>query len=262
MDDNFNKQDTVQSVDRALQVLETVSRLGSVSLNDLRRELDLNKASILRLAQTLVANGYLSKNSQSGNYSLTLKTYEVGISAVQSLNQISIINTVLVDLRRDTSRIAQFSIEDNNELICLQSIGQTSPVFSVYTSVGKRSPLYCTSAGKALLSTYPNDEIIRKWEMLDIKPLTKNTHTDVQSLLQDVAEIRRRNYAVDREENEYDVVCVGSVVMNHTRTPIGAISVSAGSLTEEEEPQVSSTVINAARRLSNLLGYASADMSE
>lgn len=250
--------DTVQSVDRALQVLETVSRLGSVSLNDLRKELNLNKASVLRLAHTLAANGYLDKNSQTGNYSLTLKTYKIGISAVQSLNQISIINTVLVDLRRDTDRIAQFSIEDNNELLCLQSIGQTNPVFSVYTSVGKRSPMYSTGAGKAILSTYSNDELIDKWNRFDLKPITQHTHTDLQSFLKDLGEIRRRNYAVDREENEYNVFCVGSVVMNHTRTPIGAISVSAGSLTEEEEPQVSAAVIDAARRLSSLLGYASA----
>ncbi|UQZ88877.1 IclR family transcriptional regulator [Deltaproteobacteria bacterium Smac51] len=260
MDENLNKLDTVQSVERALQVLEIVSRLGSVSLNDLRRELDVNKASLLRLAHTLVVNGYMAKSPQTGNYSLTLKTYEVGISAVQSLNQISIINTVLVDLRKETERIAQFSIEDNNELICLQSIGQTNPVFSVYTSVGKRSPLYCTSAGKAILSTYSNDEIIGKWDKLDPKPLTQNTHVDVQSLLKDIGEIRRRNYAVDREENEYNVFCVGAVVMNHTRTPIGAISVSAGSLTEAEEERVSPLVVNAARRLSNLLGYASADV--
>lgn len=254
------KLETVQSVERAFQVLETVSRLGSVSLNDLRKELGLNKASLLRLAHTLVVNGYLAKNSQTGNYSLTLKTYEVGISTIQRGNQINLINTVLGDLSKDTGLITQFSVEDNNELICLQSIGQTNPVFSVYTNAGKRSPLYSTSAGKAILSTYSNEEIIKKWESFEVKPLTQNTVTDVQSLLKDLAEIRRRNYALDIEENEYNLFCIGAVVRNHTQAAIGAISLSTESLSGEDEKRHSALVINAARRLSGLLGYAAGNM--
>ena len=50
--------------------------------------------------------------------------------------------------------IAQFSVEDNNELLCLESYDPTGSSFSVYTRVGQRSPLYSTSAGKAILSTY------------------------------------------------------------------------------------------------------------
>lgn len=254
------KLDTVQSVDRALQVLETVARLGSVSLNDLRQELGLNKASVLRLAHTLVSNGYLNKNNQTGNYSLTLKTYEVGISVIQRGNQINLINTVLGDLSKDSGLIAQFSVEDNDELLCLQSIGQTNPVFSVYTNAGKRSPLYSTSAGKAILSTYTNEEIIRKWDRFDVKAITENTHTDVQSLLRDIGEIRRSNYAMDREENEYNLFCIGSVVMNHTQATVGAISVSSEKPLGDDENRISKLVISASRRLSGLLGYAAANM--
>ncbi len=195
------------------------------------------------------------------NYSLTLKTYEVGISVIQRGNQINLINTVLGDLNKDSGRVAQFSVEDHNELLCLQSIGQSTPVFFASTNAGKRSPLYCTSAGKAILSTYSNEEVIQKWEKFAAKPLTQNTHTDVQALLRDLAETRRRNYALDREEIEYRLFCIGSVVLNHTQTPIGAISVSGNTLTEEEEARISQMVINAARRLSGLLGYASAQMA-
>lgn len=177
---------------------------------------------------------------------------------MQSGNQIGLVNTVLSDLSRETGLVAQFSIEDHNELICLQSIGQLNPIFSAYTEAGKRSTLYSTSAGKAILATYPNGEVIKKWESFDVKPLTPNTHTDVQALLRDLGEIRRRGYAVDREENEYSLFCVGSVVMNHARAPIGAISVSAGALTGEDEKRLSAQVMAATLRLSSLLGYAGA----
>lgn len=251
----ITKMETIQSVDRAIQILETVSRLGSISLIDLQKTLQYNKASLSRLVYTLVQNGYLAKNEKTGEYVLTLRPYEIGINAVQNLDKISLINSTLADLSRETGRIAQFSIEDNNQLLCIQSIGQKSSSFSVYTNVGKRSPLYCTSAGKALLSTYTNTTIMEKWDNLDVKPLTEHTITDIHEFLQDISQIRRRQYALDREENEYNIFCIGAVVFDHTRSPIGAISISGGSLTPEEETQIGDLLISSVNRLSNLLGY-------
>lgn len=134
-------------------------------------------------------------------------------------------------------------------------MGYENSVFSVHTSVGMRSPLYSTSAGKAILATYSNIEIMKKWENFDVHPLTPHTHTNVQSLLKDIDEIRQRGYALDMEENDYGLFCLGTVIMNHARTPIGAISVSSNSMTPEEEERLSKTVIQYARRLSSLLGY-------
>ncbi|POP35017.1 IclR family transcriptional regulator [Lactonifactor longoviformis] len=257
-----NKLETIQAVDRAFQILETISRKGSMSLNDLHKELRVSKASLLRLAYTLVQNGYLDKNPQTGNYTLTLKAYEVGISSIQNLDKISLINSTLVDLSRETGRIAQFSVEDNNQLLCLQSIGQKTSSFSIYTTVGRRSPLYCTSAGKALLSAYTNTQIIEKWETFDVKALTEHTITDIHSFLQDVSETRRRHYALDREENEYHIFCVGAPVMGHSNLPLGAISVSGSSLTEEEEQRIAGILVPAVKRLSGLLGYVMEGTSE
>ena len=154
------KLETIQAVDRALQILETIGRASSMSLAELNKEIKVNKASLSRLVYTLVQNGYLVKNEKNGDYSLTLKTYEVGLNAVQNLDKLSLINSTLLDLNNRCGRISQFSVEDNNQLLCLQSIGKEAMSFSVYTSVGHRSPLYSTSAGKALLSTYSNGEII------------------------------------------------------------------------------------------------------
>lgn len=251
-----NKIETIQAVDRALQILETIGRVNSMSLAELNKEIRVNKASLSRLIYTLVQNGYLAKNENNGDYSLTLKTYEVGLNAVQNLDKLSLINSTLVDLHNRCGRIAQFSVEDNNQLLCLQSIGREAMGFSVYTSIGHRSPLYSTSAGKALLSTYTNGEIIEKWNKMNIQSLTENTLTGIQQFLQDTGLTRQRGYALDREENEYHVFCVGTVIMDFSNRPIGAISVSGRSLTAQEEEEISSLVLTSSRKLSSLLGYA------
>lgn len=255
MSQTITKMETIQAVDRAFSILELVSRKGSISLNDIQQEIKINKASLSRLVFTLVENGYLEKNDKSREYTLTLKSYEIGINAVQNLDKISLINSTLADLSSSTGRIAQFSVEDNNQLLCLQSIGQKTSTFSVYTSVGRRSPLYCTSAGKALLSAYPNDQIIKRWEQLDAKALTTHTITELHTFLQELSEVRKREYALDKEENEYGVFCVGAVVMDQTNSPIGAISISGDTLTSEEEAQISGVLLPAVQRLSSLFGY-------
>lgn len=252
-----NKLETIQAVDRAFQILELLSRNGSMSLNDLHKEIKVNKASLLRLAYTLVQNGYLDKHPQTGNYSLTMKTYEIGIRSIQNLDKMSLINSILADLSAETGRIAQFSIEDHNQLLCLQSIGQKSSSFSVYTNVGNRSPLYCTSAGKAILASYSNSQVMEKWDFLNVKKLTEHTITDVHKLLEELSEIRERHYALDREENEYNVYCVGAVVMGSMNMPVGAVSISGRSLTSEEEKQIAEALIPAVKLLSGCMGYIS-----
>lgn len=253
-----NKPETIQAVERALQILELLAENGSMSLNDLHKEIKVNKASLLRLAFTLTQNGYVDKHAETGNYSLTTKTYEVGIHALQNLDKLSLINSVLADLSAQTGRIAQFSIEDHNQLLCLQSIGQKTPSFSIYTNVGNRSPLYCTSAGKAILAGYSSSEIMEKWESFQVRALTEHTITDVHRLLEELSQVRQRHYAVDREENEYNVFCVGAAVLGNTNAPVGAVSISGRSLTADEEKRISEILLPSVQLLSGYMGYVSA----
>lgn len=250
-----NKLETIQAVDRAFQILELISQRGNMSLNELHKEIGVNKASLLRLAYTLTQNGYLTKHPVTGDYAMTMKTYQIGLGSVQNADKFSLINSTLMDLNAATGRIAQFSVEDNNECLCLQSIGQRTSFFSVYTNVGKTSPMYCTSAGKAILSTYSNQQILEKWEKYDIEAYTENTITDPQDFLKEIMDVRIKGYALDRKENEFHVYCVGAVVMGYGNSPVGALSISGSTLTEEEEKQIADVLLPAAQKLSALMGY-------
>ena len=252
---NDTKTGSVQAIDRAFLVLETVAQNGSLSINDLHNKLGLNKASLSRIAATLCSNGYLNRDLKTGNFSLSLRAFEIGVNAVRNLDYISLIKSALAELSSSLKVVAQFSIEDHNELLCLESFDHQNSGFSIYTRVGQRTPLYSTSAGKAILSTYSNEEIIDKWAKMEIKALTANTITDVATLLKDIAQIRQRNYALDLEESEPGLFCLGTVLLNYNRRPIGAISLSTNSLTEEEQLRYSEALLQHVHRLSNMLGY-------
>ena len=250
-----SRLEPIQAVSRALQILEIIACKGSMSLNDLYKEMKVSKASLLRLAYTLVQNKFLEKNPQTGNYSLTIRTFEIGVRSIQNVDKLSLINSVLTDLSLKTGRVAQFSIEDHNQLLCIQSIGEKFSPFSAFTGVGTRSPLYCTSAGKAILASYSNSQVLEKWEAMDIKKLTEHTITDVHVLLEDLSQTRQRRYALDLEENEYDVFCVGSVVLGSANTPVGAVSVTGRSLSSEDEQRIAAALLPATQLLSEYMGH-------
>lgn len=245
-----------QAIDRAFLVLETVAHTGSMSLAELHKTLQINKPSLSRIVQALCDNGYLLRDEKAGTFALSLKAFEVGVHAVRSLNYMALIKSVLKELSTELGVIAQFSVEDNNELLCLESIDVNNTGFSVYTRVGERSGLYSTSAGKALLSVLTNDEILQKFEKMTIRQLTPNTITTSDALLQDIARTRTRGYALDLEENEPGLFCIGVPLMGYNGTPLGAISLSVKVMTPEVEKRLGEALLRATQRLSTMLGYA------
>ena len=140
---------------------------------------------------------------------------------------------------------------------CSESIDINNTGFSVYTRVGERSGLYSTSAGKALLSLLPNDEILQKFDKMTIRALTPNTITTPDALLQDIAKTRTRGYALDLEENEPGLFCIGVPLMGYNGTALGAISLSGRSMTPEDEQRLSTMLVSSSQRLSTMLGYTS-----
>lgn len=246
---------SVQAIDRAFKVLEMVSLNGPMSLRDLYSAIGVNKASMYRITSTLCSNGYLDQDAQSGNFSLSFKAFEVGIRAVRSISYINIIKSMLENLSADLDAIAQFSIEDHNELLCLEAFNKNNRNFSIYTNVGQRTPLYATSAGKAILSTYSNDEIQAKWDLMHVRPIMPNTITTFEAFMQEITLVRQQNYAVDREESEPGVFCVGTVLLDYNRRAVGSVSLSVSEMDPERERALSSALLERTQRMSYMLGY-------
>ena len=91
---------------------------------------------------------------------------------------------------------------------------------------------------------------------MDVKPLTRHTITDVQDLLEDISLTRQRGYALDNEENEYNLCCIGTIVRGQTGVPVGAVSLSGSVFKDEKEiQQIADILLPAVNRLSGMMGY-------
>src|SRR5699024_8618571 len=125
------------------------------------------------------------------------------------------------------------------------------------SAIGKRSELYSTSVGKAILAFLDEAEVERIWAESDIKKWTSNTITDLEELKSELELIRHNGYAEDNEENELGVRCVGAPVFNHDGVVEGAISVSGPTIrvTRDKVEELGGLVKKYADLISRELGY-------
>jgi hypothetical protein len=125
------------------------------------------------------------------------------------------------------------------------------------STVGHRSPVYCTSVGKAVIAFLPDDVLDKLIDGLAPKPFTPRTLVTRAALKADLARVRDQGFAVDDEEIEQGLRCVGAPIRNHTGLVVAAISVAgpAFRLTNQCLPATARAVMAAARDLSKEMGY-------
>jgi DNA-binding IclR family transcriptional regulator len=122
--------------------------------------------------------------------------------------------------------------------------------------IGSVAPLHCTAVGKLFLSEY-SPEKFEKFIAAGLARFTPNTLTSKALLEKELAQLRRRGYAVDNEECEIGARCVSCPVRDHAGKIIAGISVTGPAirLTDELISEKINRLLKAANELSRLLGY-------
>ena len=243
----------VQSVQRALDVLEAVAAAGgTASLSDLAAALGLPAPTVHRLARTLAGRGYL-RHTPDRRYSLGSRLVPLGTQAHALVGERALpVLRGLAELTGETANLAVLA--QNRAEYVAQVPGRHS--MRTFTEVGNRVELHCTGVGKALLAAVGP---ARAAQLVAGGPLTAQTVTtitDQEALQAEIALIRVRGYAIDEGENEVGVRCVAVGLPG--ALPV-AVSVSgpAVRMTDRLIEEAASALHAAAGRLRQL-GFADA----
>lgn len=247
----------VQVLDRAMAALDALaSRPQEYSLAELCSQLKLHKSTVHRLMMVLEQHRLVGKNPETGRYRLGLKLFEYGSKAIGSLDLRRHARPYLSRLLQEIDETVHLCILDDGQVFYLDKV---EPQRSVRMSctVGSRAPAYCTAVGKAMLAELSDAEVMDIVRRLGLKPITKNTIRSASALRSELRSVRVRGYAVDNEENEEGLRCVGAAVRGHSGKLVAAMSVSgpAFRVTKERIPEIGHTVMRAAADLSEELGY-------
>lgn len=217
----------VQSVARALGLLEAVAAREEIGLADLSRETELQPSTVHRLLATLTACGYVVQSTRNGRYRVSHKVVALAGAPELRVARLRSTSHPHLDAIRDYS-------DETTNLVVLERFTATyvdqaeSPrAVRMFTTIGRRVPAHATGGGKALLAFQPDAVHAALLATAPCESLTVNTITSASAIREELDRIRARGYATEREEYEMGVGCFGVPVLDDDGHAIAAISVSA-----------------------------------
>ncbi|GAO07803.1 IclR family transcriptional regulator [Streptomyces lydicamycinicus] len=245
----------VQSVDRAVTVLEILARHGEAAVTEIAEELGVHKSTAFRLLGVLENRGLVGQEQERGKYYLAAGVLRLAGAAAVRLDISQEGAPVCRQLAEELGETVNIAVLESDAAVNVtQARGPAS--VTAQNWLGRRTPLHATSSGKALLAYQPRavqEAVLAR----KLPRLTERTVTSAAALRRELAEVVERGFAVAIEELELGLRAVAAPVRGPDGSVIGAISVSvpAYRLAEERLPEVVKATVSAAEELSRRMGY-------
>lgn len=253
-----NKPDQlVQSLDRAINIIEKlVENNQGMGVTELSNSLGLHKSTVYRLLATLNYRGYVEQDAHS-NYKVGLKLFEIGSAVLNNIDLRTQVKPYLKKLRDETRETVHLGILDGHEIIYIDK-EETSETIRMYSKLGRRISAPCTSLGKVILA-YSDPELVN--EIIEAEGLpsyTEHTITDKNKFRKHLEKIRVRGFAVDNEEQEEGIRCIGGPIFNYTEDVIASFSISGPTtrITEERINDLAQLIKTYTKKISAAFGYS------
>lgn len=227
MKDTTNgEQYILQSVDKALTVLNLFEHSDALSLTEVAKELGCGKTIAFRLLFTLEKRGFLLK-LEDGRYSLGIRLFHLGGKVPYKKNLISLMHTVLVELTMRVNDTVHLIIwQDNAHVILVDEVLPNQRLMAVGQTHDAR-PAHMTGTGMALLSTRSDQEILEYAQNTLFEKKTKNSIASLTQLMKDITFVREHGYAINNQLYENGVCSIAiPIVKKRGAAADFAISVS------------------------------------
>jgi DNA-binding IclR family transcriptional regulator len=245
---------TVQSVDRAIVILEILARSGEVGVTELARELGVHKSTAFRLVAALERRDLVEQNAGRGKYRLGTGILRLAGATTSRLDLVQESRTVTRALAQHTGETVNLAVLSDGAALYMDQIAGSSAL-QPHNWVGQRIPLHATSNGKVLLSALDRTEVARQVPAL--RAYTANTITTLEGLMRELEEVRQRGFAIAIDELEIGLTAVAAPVRNIHGEVMASLSISGPTfrLDARRVPQMTDAVSVAAQEVSRRLGW-------
>jgi IclR family transcriptional regulator, KDG regulon repressor len=256
--DGISRSATLGSVSNAARVLKAFTpNEREWGVTDLARRLSIAKSTAHRLLATLTDEGLLEQDPGTGRYRLGLVVFDMA-AAAQSVDLHEAVLTPMTELRNRTGETVQVAVLDGREVVYVERLDSPNTL-RLFIEIGRRNAAHSTGCGKALLAFLSPDQlerVLRGWKM---EAKTRHTITDATALRDDLAEARRRGYAVNRRESEVGIISVAAPIRDISGRTVAAVSVAGpAERLEPHELKLAQATIECAALTSRRLGFRGA----
>jgi len=247
---------SINSLEQAIVILETITFKGQngLSIREISQAVELHPSTVYRYLNTFLAHGYVSKTSD-GRYKPGIKLIELGSYVLNGFDLREIAHPYLVKLVNTVNQTAHLAVREGYEAIYIDKV-EGPRTLQMRSRVGMRIPLYCTALGKVLLAYSSKEEIDHYVREVKLVPRTQNTIVSPSKLEEELLDIRKKGYAVDNQENEEGIVCIGVPIFSFGGRVVAALSISGffKSFSPEKIPVLLASLKETAVSISKDLG--------
>lgn len=247
----------INSILRASRILKCLSQDQDVfKLRELADRLHLDRSTTYRILLSLEKCGLVEKNEKTGEYSLGVGAFEIGSAYLRRIDLVQAAKPIMAALALKAQETVHLAVLSETEILYLDKVDSPRSL-GVISKIGQRGPVYCTALGKVLLASLTGVEQGRVIEQIHFQRFTPRTITSSKKLMQELGEVSKQGYALDRREIEEDVECIAAPIHDHTGEVIASLSVSGPQrkIQTALESQIIGEVRKAASMISNRLGY-------
>jgi DNA-binding IclR family transcriptional regulator len=241
----------VQSVDRAISVLEILARRGEAGVSDVAAEIDVHKSTAFRLLGALETRGLVEQAGDRGKYRLGVGLIPLAGAVSDRLDVTRQGRQVCERLAAELGETVNMAVLQEQWAVNVDQARGPSAV-SAHNWVGQLTPLHCTSSGKVLLAFSEPGRPVPP-----LRRFTARTVTDAAVLQAELAAIRATGIGRTYEEYEVGLNGVAAPVRDRYGAVIAALSVSgpAYRLTPERMDEIGPALRAGAAEISRRMGF-------
>lgn len=206
---------------RVINILNFVSMNNGCRFSDIVDSVEIPKSTLSPIIKTLVDNMFLICND--GKYYIGKNIFKIGSKYLDNFNAIDTIKLHMKSIVEDCNEICQLGILDGTDILYIEKIDPEQPI-SLVSSVGKSLPSYSTALGKAILTKFSDAEL-RNLFSKELVKHTENTISNIDDLINEIHNTKKRSYSIEIEETTKDVICF-AVPLKENNDIIASISVS------------------------------------
>jgi DNA-binding IclR family transcriptional regulator len=246
---------TSTSVTKAFSVLDALAHKpnGGASLSEISALVGMSRSTTHRYLTTLEKLGAVERDA-GDRFRLGPHLIELAGAFLAGADLRTESMALLQELANRTQETIHLAVPSGSEIVYIGKVDSPQAI-QMYSHIGARLPMHSTALGKSILPFVDADQI----EMViaaGLSARTPRTITSPSGLREELARVREQGFAIDDEENELGVRCVGAPIFDYRQTAIGAVSVSGPTsrMTRERAAKLGPVVREVAAGISRRMG--------
>jgi len=224
-DGGGERGDSVAAVSKVFAILHAVGDNDQIGISELSQRLMMSKSTVHRFLQTLKALGYVAQEQDTDRYRLTIKLFELGSKALESIDLIREADVQMRRLSQLTREAIHLGAFDQNSIVYIHKIDADYDL-RMQSRIGRHNPLYSTAIGKVLLAWMEPGEARNVLSQVVFRKSTPRTLASADAVLSILPHVKEQGFGEDNEEQEEGLQCIAVPVFDRFGRVIAGLSIS------------------------------------